>query len=288
MNMRVFCLIAATLPALISCTSQQDIDTLTMRMNKNEQQIKTLSSQVGNVEQVLPGQAEMWAQVQSMRQELNILRGQIDELNAKTGSETLSDMGKTRTATERLEVALRQMAAELGMNIEALNTPSDSGDYASTQPGRQSTLAPTSSTISATTGATPPVTAQPQGADMATTLYNAGMDSFGKRNYKDAIKAFTDFTKTYPSHKLTGNAHFWRGESYFQLKDYATAALAYQEVYTKFPGNAKMQSAMLKQGMAFYHAGKKDAMKARFDELAKKYPNSPETARAKQFMQANK
>ena len=124
--------------------------------------------------------------------------------------------------------------------------------------------------------------------DTATRLYDSGMSAFASRNYKGAVKAFTDFTRTYADSKLAGNAHFWRGESYYQLKDYAGAALAYQDVIQKFPGSAKFQSAMLKQGMAFHYAGKKDAAKLRLEELVKRYPSSPEAGRAKKFMEQNR
>lgn len=291
MNIRPFLLwtlAVAALPALVSCTKQGDIDTLYTRMNQNERQLATLSSQVGNVEQVLPGQAEMWAQMQAMRQELNTLRGQMDEMNARMGGqEGQADLAKLRANTERLEIALRQMASELGMKVEALESSSD--PYSSMQPNSRPGGTPsTSSTMNTTQPATTTPQADTQPKDTATALYDSGMKSFSDRRYKDAIKAFGDFTQAYPSNKLTSNAHFWRGEAFFQLKDYGGAALAYQQVIEKFPGSVKYQSAMLKQGMAFYHGGKKDAAKVRLDELIKKYPNSPEAGRASAFLKANK
>ncbi len=282
------CLMGALLlPALISCTKQGDIDTLYTRVNQNERQIATLSSQVGNVEQVLPGQAEMWAQMQAMRQELNALRGQVDEMNARAGGQDgQGDPNAVRAKVDRLEVALRQMASELGMKVEALDAAPEYGSIpASSAPtGTPST----SSTMNTTTPAT--TTAQPsaQAKDTATALYDNGMKAFSDRRYKDAVKIFTDFTQAYPSNKLSSNAHFWRGESFYQLKDYAAAALAYQQVIEKFPGSVKYQSAMLKQGMSFQNVGKKDAARYRLEELIKKYPNSPEAGRAKAFLAANK
>ena len=72
------------------------------------------------------------------------------------------------------------------------------------------------------------------------------------------------------------------------MKDYARAALAYQEVIAKYPGSAKIQSSMLKQGIALHNAGKKDAAKERLNELVKRYPSSPEATRAKQFLATGK
>ena len=56
-------------------------ETLNQQVARHDQQIQGILSQVGQVEQVLPGQAEMWSQMQTMRQEVNSMHGQIDDLN---------------------------------------------------------------------------------------------------------------------------------------------------------------------------------------------------------------
>lgn len=271
-------------PLLASCVQQGAVDSLNARVSRNEQQMQQLSSQMGNVEQVLPGQAEMWAQMQAMRQEINMLRGHMDEANAGGSGQN----AQLASRLNRLETAVRQMASELGMQVEALNAPLE------TSAAQEGNAAPATGHAAAPAPAAPVETASPASAqpaasqDTASRLYDSGMSAFASRNYRDAVKAFTDFTKNFPKHKLASNAHFWRGESYYQLKDYAGAALAYQDVIEKFPGSGKFQSAMLKQGMSFYQAGKKDAAKLRLEELIKKYPQSPEAGRAKTFLQQNK
>ncbi|CAK7071042.1 MAG: Cell division coordinator CpoB [Desulfovibrio sp.] len=285
MKFRTLIVPLLVMPLLVSCVKQGELDTLNARISRNEQQMQQLASQVGNVEQVLPGQAEMWAQMQAMRQELNQVRGQLDEMTVGGSAPN----AQVNAQIARLDMAIRQMAAELGLKVEALDTPLDlppaSGGEAGT--GTDPAISTnTGTSVSTATGTETPPAATSQ--DTATNLYDAGMNAFASRNYRDAVKAFTDFTKSFPQHKLTSNAHFWRGESYYQLKDYGGAALAYQEVLEKFQGSAKFQSAMLKQGMAFYYAGKKDAGILRLEDLIKRYPKSPEAGRAKKFLQQNK
>lgn len=284
-------------PLLVSCVKQGDLDSLNTRMAQNEQRMNQLSSQVGSVEQVLPGQADMWARMQSMRQELNLVRGQMDEMTSGGGAAARSESAVLSARVTRLENALRQMAAQLGVQVEALDAPLElpavpgapGAEMPGTVPGAMSGAAPGSVPAATAPPAAPVPPAAPAGTvDTATALYDSGMNAFSSRNYRAAVKAFSDFTKSFPQHKLASNAHFWRGESYYQLKDYAGAALAYNEVIEKFPGSAKFQSAMLKQGMAMYFAGKKDAGKIRLNELIKKYPSSPEAGRAKKFLQENK
>lgn len=293
MTHRVFLSCLLALPLLTACVKQGEIDNLNARVTQNEQQMRHLSSQVGNVEQVLPGQAEMWAQMQSMRQELNMLRGKLDEVTSEDSPGMKTQTGRLAAQIHRLEAAVRQMGAQLGISLEILDAPLESTEpgvpFSPAEAGRNvdgvENTAGGNAISTAGGSTTVPTEATAPSADTAQRLYDAGQNAFAGRNYRDAVKTFTEFTKVFPKHKLASNAHFWRGESYYQMKDYAGAALAYNEVIENFPGSGKLQSAMLKQGMAFYYAGKKDAAKLRLDQLIKKYPKSPEAGRAKKFLE---
>ena len=246
---------------------------LSARVDRHEQQIQTLLSQVGQVEQVLPGQAEMWAQMQVMRRELNMLHGKLDDLQG-SGVEAIRDR------LDRLEAVVRRIASQLGVDVDLLNiaTVSDHGaaqiPHAPVLGGMGVAQTP------------PPATAGSTEGDAA--LYDAGIRAFDARRYTDAVKFFMDFVAANPKHRLASNAHFWQGESYFQLKDYGRAALAYQEVIANFPGSSQMQASMLKQGMALYHANRQAAGRERLQELINRFPNSPEAGRAKQFLAQNR
>lgn len=250
---------------------------LSAKVDRHEQQIQTLLSQVGQVEQVLPGQAKMWAQMQTMRQELNMLNGRVEELQMQTTGGTSGELGYLRDKVSRLESVVRQMASQLAVNVDALNTtaPGAYAPPAQNYSGGQNVVpqqAPPAPTGSAST---------PQ------ALYDAGIKAFDQRRYKDAVASFKNFTASHPKHNLAGNAHFWEGESWFQLKDYARAALAYQEVIGNYSGSSKLQSAMLKQGISLHNAGKKSAARERLNELVSRYPQSPEASRAKKFLAEN-
>lgn len=258
---------------------------LSARVDRHDQQIQTLLSQVGQVEQVLPGQAEMWAQMQTMRQELTMVNGRLEELQAGgMGGDSGSEMARMRDKVARLEAVVRQMASQLAVNVDSLNVSYTGAPYAASQAGAP---AGTAYSPAATTPPAASTTAPATLSDDAERLYDSGIRLFDQRRYKEAVVAFKDFSAAHPKHKLAGNAHFWEGESYFQLKDYARAALAYQEVISNFPGSPKLQSSMLKQGISLYQAGKQDAARERLQDLIKRYPNSPETTRAKQFLAAN-
>jgi len=80
------------------------------------------------------------------------------------------------------------------------------------------------------------------------------------------------------------NALFWTGECYFQLGDFANAALSYQEVIEKYPKSAKHADALFKRGVAFSKLGNAGAAKLSFKEVIDKYPDSAFAARAKAMM----
>lgn len=81
--------------------------------------------------------------------------------------------------------------------------------------------------------AAPAPQTQAQG-DIAKALYDNGVQSFNARNYKQALKSFSDFTDTYGKHKLVSNAWFWRGECNYQLGNFPAAALDYEQVISKY------------------------------------------------------
>lgn len=279
------------LPLLAACTAKsggRSSENLSQTVNRHEQQIQGLMSQVGQVEQVLPGQAEMWSQMQSMRQELNQVHGQMSEMGVQLGGTGGTNLATMQEEIRRLQKAVRQMSSQLAINVGELEVSDQYGGVSpdagmgATVPMQQPgyTPAPTPAPV-----ATPNVAGD---SSAAQNLYDSGIKAFDQRRYKDAVASFKGFVANYPNHNLASNAAFWQGECYFQLQDYARAALAYQDVLTKHPGSNKFQSSMLKQGISLYNAGKKQAGRERLQELVSRYPNSPETSRAKQFLAQNK
>ncbi len=280
MNARIFRIGASLifLPLLAGCIpgmqsgggSGKSGESLSQQVARHEEQLQRMSSQVGNVEQVLPGQAEMWSQMQTMRQDLNAVQGKIDDLQRQSSGEGGGELAQLRDRVNRQEAVLRQMGSQFAINTSSLDGGGGGGSSAPTSAGSE------------------PAKATNAPVDTATALYDSSIKLYDQRKYKESAAAFKDFSTTFPKHKMAGNARFWEGESYFEMKDYPRAALAYQEVIEKFPGSSKVQAAMLKQGLALQNAGKKDAAKERLNDLIKRYPGSPEASRAKQFLATGK
>ena len=269
---------AILLAALLgACAPKSDVDALHSRMRFQDQQLQ----------QMQPAQADTWAQLQAIRQELAILRGQMDDLqNAGGARQLVEKINKHDAALRQVEVA---MAMHFNLDGPGAATPAGGGAYAppaavappvAVAPPR-AVAAPAAVPI-----ATPPPPPAAQ-KDTATAVYDTGLANYNERRYQEALRSFTDFTKTYTNHKLTPNAWFYMGEANFQLNRFADAALAYDTVITKYGSNPKAPAAYLKQSLAFSKLGQAAAADTRLKELIRKFPNSPEAARAKQIASQN-
>lgn len=278
--------------------TSNDLNAIYSRINNNERQIQSINNQIGSGSGSVPNLADTRAQMQALQQDVNSLKGQMDDV---TGGDSTGSMAQMQTKMNQIETALRQMAGQLAIELPSLDSSPLIASNASTTPpagaaaGKATSAAGavaagTTGAVAGTAAATAtaatkkPATSQ----DLANKLYNSGTKAFSEKRYGDAVKIFSDFVNTYPKHKLTSNAYFWQGESYYQQKNYSNAILAYQQIIEKFPSSSKMQSALLKQGVSMYNRGQKDAAQIRLNELIRKFPKSQEADRAKDFLKNNK
>lgn len=234
--------------------------------------------------QMQPAQAEVWNQVQAMRQELNTLKGLVDDLKNVGGAAALAERVRAHDA------ALRQVETSMALNLN-LGEPMAAAGLA-TGPYGDAAAAPAAAPAAAgsTWGQpTPQPEAKPAAKkDISLALYDAGLNAFQARKYDEAQRSFADFMKNYPTHSMAPDAQYYLAECYFQRNQFPDAALAYDTVITKFSKSNRTPGAYLKQGICFSKMNQKAAAKARMNELIKKYPNSPEAARAKNFLKTNK
>ncbi len=263
---------------LPGCLPNSETEALRAQVTQHEQVLQRLNSQLSGVQ---PAQADTWSQVQTLRQEVATLRGEVENLShafsQAGGAQAMSDM------LARHDRALRLIETQLAMDLQLDSPGAVPPGTAAPLPGVGMPSAPVTAAPPAPVTAPPAAPARPAAqADTAQVLYDTGMNAFNGRNYQQALKAFSDFTTTYPQHNLTANSWFWQGESSYQLKNYAAAALAYEKVISSYPNNSKAPSAYLKQGLSFAQLGKKDAARERLNQLIQKYPKAPEATRAKQ------
>lgn len=300
----------------VACAPFDSNSSLEQRVDQQDMRIRQLQ----------PQQADTMNQIQAMRQEIESLRGQLDELNNAGGARAIADRVRQHDA------ALRQVDNNMSLNLD-LGSPMPTGQATQTLPpvptqglpphAPDSSAYGASSTVPAVAPAgnygLPPDTPQTNPAaadtnyqtvaapsestwgqadprpelqvpkkDISLALFDAGVNSYNARDYSAAERSFNDFLKNYPNHSQTPDAQYYLAECLFQRNRFPEAALAYDTVIKKYPKSSVTPGAYLKQAICFSKMNQAAAAKARMQEIISKFPNSPEAARAKTFLKTNK
>lgn len=245
--------------------AQQDIEDLRSRLAAVEKGITTVKQEaleisekssheaLKNLEILRRGTADMQANLDAMRIDVQVMAGKIDDtsLAAKKPFEDISllkeDTAKSVKSVEerlsKLEQNFKESSAKMDALAKSLETP----------------VTPDS-------------------------VYKQAQDALKSGDNRKAREILTSFLEQYPSHKLSPNARYWIGETYYLEKNYEQAVLEFQKVIKEFPGKDKVPAAMLKQAMAFRELG--DSKSARFvlRELLDKFPNAEEAPLAKELL----
>tara|TARA_Y100000816_G_scaffold221379_1_gene166373 strand:- start:717 stop:1700 length:984 start_codon:yes stop_codon:yes gene_type:complete len=93
-------------------------------------------------------------------------------------------------------------------------------------------------------------------------------------DYSTAERAFREFVKTNPKHKLAGNAQYWYAETFRIRQLYTDAASAYLEGYQKYPEGEKAPVNLLKLGVSMVQIGEKDQGCKMINGVEKQYPKA--------------
>lgn len=311
-----FCLGLGAL-TICGCAAGSGGQNLEQRVQQHDAQLR----------QMQPTQADTWNQMQAMRQELNTLKGQMDDLNNVGGARALADR------VRRHDAALRQVNNSMALNLDLGEPMPAPGAGSPLMPAPAPAAAPAATpTLREPVGATPtgsyglpeaapagaaggvaaagatasqyqqaeapsgttwgqadpkPVVQVPQ-KDISLALFDAGVNAYNARRYEEAQRSFTDFLKNYKGHSQAAEAQYYLAECYFQRNQFADAALAYDKVIKDYPKSSSTPGAYLKQGICFSKINQAAAAKARMQDVISKYPNTPEAARAKSFLKTNR
>jgi len=126
-------------------------------------------------------------------------------------------------------------------------------------------------------------TAAPAGQGNFADTYEEALRQFYSRDYSTAITLFKDLLNRYPSNKLASNCYYWIGESYFGLKEYESAASAFQSVFN-YDNSPKKDDATIMLGRAYYNLNEHDKAKSYFQALLDDYPDSEYVSKARQWL----
>lgn len=248
MNNRVL-LILLTL-FLGACASAGDVERQQARLRQQQQKLD-------NFEQIRPAVAQNSNDLEALKKRVSALEGRIDELQ------------------RRLEVPAVRQYPEAPMDPFAKREGAPADMEQTPQEPAYSMEVPTD---------TPSSVEPAQPVDSAQALYDQALKQFNERKFQAAQATWKQFAEQHKDNPLVPNALFWQGESFYQLRDYPKAILAYQEVIGKYPKSTKYPASLLKQGISFIIIGKKEAGRLVLNDVIKKFPDSPEAKRAEEFL----
>lgn len=102
-----------------------------------------------------------------------------------------------------------------------------------------------------------------------------------QQDFVKAESALKAFIEQNPKDKLTGNAHYWLGETYYVRKSYQDAAFAFAEGFQKFPRNNKAPDSLLKLGMSLERLNKRKEACTAYSRLLGTFPKAPPRMKAR-------
>jgi tol-pal system protein YbgF len=227
------------------------------------------------IEAIRSSLADTRANVQQMQREFSALKERIEETRFQMGRQ----IGQSSREGDHRLKELEGRVAKLSEALKAQEASIKSRDEElkqlreTTQTVQKalSEPAPTEGIFEAAAGESEAVKRD----------YEAAWRVMERKDYKAAIGRFKDFLKKHPKSKLAANAQYWIGESYYALREFDQAIIEFDAVRRRYPQGEKVPAALLKQGFAFAELGEKVNARLILLELAEKYPQSPEAAKAK-------
>jgi tol-pal system protein YbgF len=200
--------------------------------------------------------------MQSLREEISLLRGQIEQQEYELES-----------------MKQRQRNLYIDMDRRLSGVEAGSGNSA----GVVVPVPPPSSKSSG--GALPaPTTGDNDGQD----AYQKAFALLKEGQYKQSIKAFEAFKASYPNSKYADNAQYWLGEASYVSRDYNKALKEFQQLIAQFPESSKNSGARLKIGYVYFELKNWTAAREALQQVVKMYPDTTVSKKAKERLQRMK
>ena len=203
------------------------------------------------------GNVDLLRQVNALKDEVQSLRGQLEELQHELQT------WRESSRNQYLDVDSRLTRLEGG-------TGSTLPPTAALPPEGEAPLVPAPA---AKTPPAAPATPGPVG-DAERATYGAAFDVLKAGRYDESARMFLDFLQKFPQGGLVPNALYWLGESYYATQNYELALDQFRYLLERFPANDKAPGALLKLGLSQYGLGRQADAESTLAEVGRRYPGS--------------
>ncbi len=110
--------------------------------------------------------------------------------------------------------------------------------------------------------------------DQPREQFNAALQAFQAGQYEQAEQGFKTFLASNASHRLTPDAIFYIGETYFQRSRPREAAEQYLKVTTDYSKSSRAPESMVRLGQTLAALGNSEQACATFAEFGRRYPTA--------------
>ncbi len=258
--MRAWLLPALAL-ATAGCVSSGDIALLHREITDVSRQVEDLGKQSSGKQEV-----------QAMTQKLAEQNDQV----LKSNADIQVEIKRLRDQIEALQANLDATNQRLGALSNQLAATSDrlAAMASGAAPPAPGAGGPAPGTPAAGTPSQP-ATSQPQ------QLYSSAYEDYLRGNFDLAIQGFREYVKRYPNTDLSGNALYWIGECQYSKKQYKDAIDAFTELLNTYKTSDKAAAALLKKGLSYLELGDRSQAVINLQYVLYEHPGTPESQRAK-------
>ena len=139
----------------------------------------------------------------------------------------------------------------------------------------------------AATPATPPSGGQSL-PPSPSEYWNAAWSYYASSKYPEAIAAFDEYLRQFPTSPDAAKAQMFIGDAHFSLGKFKDALTAYGVVISKYPNAEQVPEAYLKQGQSYATLKQNAEAKRIYDLVINRYPKSDAAVFAKEFLKSIK
>lgn len=205
------------------------------------------------------GNVDLLRQVNALKDEVQSLRGQMEELQHEL--QTWRDSSRS----QYLDVDSRLSRLEGG-------APATLPPTAALPPDDAEEAPPPTAPARAAPGARPSAPGPVGDAERA--AYGAAFEVLKAGRYDESARLFQAFLEQFPQGGLLPNALYWLGESYYATQNYALALQQFRQLLERFPASDKAAGALLKLGLSQLGQGQRADAESTLSEVGRRYPGS--------------
>ena len=202
--------------------------------------------------------AQMFYQMQVLQQEVQVLRGQLEE---------------QQFLIENLRRDQKEQYVDLDGRVAALASnrpPPPPGGFSQGSSGA---------------GETPDQTAKKTWTTER-EAYSAAIDLMRAKEFESSIDGFEGLIVNYPNGKYTPNSFYWLGELYLAQTESEKARQNFVQVVRLYPGHQKVPGALYKLGVLYHGLGDDKQAKTYLEKVQAEFPQSSAAKLANKYAQA--